>query len=316
MLIITRLLAPLLADASAETAASDVQVTWNLVSDIQQLFAFHFMQNAFLAGTLIAFIAGIMGYFMVLRGQSFAGHTLANVGFAGAAGAVLVGWPPVTGLLLFGIGTALGIDALAGKRSKTQWEQAVAIGTLQTFALGLGLFFVQLSSSYAASIYALLFGAVLGISDRDVMVVAGTTVVTLMGLLAIARPLLFASIDPDVAEARGVPVRWLNRIFLVLLAFAVAQAVQVVGVLLIFALLVTPAAIAEQFTARPGVAVGLSILLAIGLTWMGLAVAYFTPYPVGFWLTSFAFVTYALIRLLRLGYAALQIRDRRGAIAP
>jgi zinc/manganese transport system permease protein len=301
---------------AAEIAADDVQVTWNLVADVRQLLTFHFMQNAFLAGTLIALIAGAVGYFMVLRGQAFAGHTLANVGFAGAAGAVLIGWAPVTGLLLFGIGTALGIDALAGQRTKTQWAE-VAIGTIQTFALGLGLLFMQLSSSYAASIYALLFGAVLGISDRDVLLVACTTAVTLVGLLTIARPLLFASIDPDVAEARGVPVRWLNRIFLVLLAFAVAQAVQVVGVLLIFALLVTPAAIAERLTARPIVAVGISIVLAIGFTWMGLAVAYFTPYPVGFWITSFAFATYALIRLLRLGLSALQrLRRRRGAIAP
>jgi zinc/manganese transport system permease protein len=310
MLTITKMLAvPIVG-----TSAGEVQVTWNLVTDVQQLLAFHFMQNAFLAGTLIALVAGAIGYFMVLRGQAFAGHTLANVGFAGAAGAVFVGWPPAAGLLLFGLGAALGIDGLGGQRRKTQWGQEVAIGTIQTFALGLGLFFVQLSSSYAASIYALLFGAVLGISDRDVLFVAFTTVITLVGLLAIARPLLFASIDPNVAEARGVPVRWLNRAFLVLLAFAVAQAVQVVGILLIFALLVTPAAIAERLTAQPVVAVGVSILLAIGLTWAGLAVAYFTPYPVGFWITSFAFATYVLIRLLQLGHAGL--RRRRGAIAP
>jgi len=286
--------------AQAETG--DVSLSWNLIANLQQLFAFHFMQNAFLAGTLIAIAAGAVGYFMVLRGQSFAGHTLANVGFAGASGAALLGGSPVGGLLLFGIAAAIGIDWLSGQKmqdAQIPGGQDVAIGTIQTFALGLGLLFAQLSASYGAGIYALLFGAVLGISDRDVAVIAVTAGVTLVGLAAIARPLLFASIDADVAEARGVPVRFLNRLFLILLAFAVAEAVQVVGVLLIFALLVTPAAIAEQVTARPIWAVGLSVGLAIGFTWAGLSVAYFTPYPVGFFITSFAFVTYAVVRLLR-----------------
>ena len=174
------------------------------------------------------------------------------------------------------------------------------IGTIQTFALSLGLLFVHLSSSSnAAGVYAILFGAVLGISDRDVIVIALTTVVTLVGLMAIARPLLFASIDPDVALARGVPVLLLDNAFLVLLAFAVAQAVQVVGVLLIFALLVTPAAIAQQITAHPMVAVGLSVFLALLFTWIGLAIAYFTPYPVGFFISSLAFGAYALVRFFK-----------------
>ena len=284
----------------ASTSAFDVQPSWNLVTDVQQLFAYHFMQTAFLAGTMIALIAGAVGYFMVLRGQSFAGHTLANVGFAGAGGAVLVGWPPVVGLLVFCIGAAVGIGVMGGKQFQTQSGQGVAIGTVQTFALGLGLLFTHLSpSSNAEGIYAILFGAVLGISDRDVYIIALTTVVTLTGLVAIARPLLFASIDPDVAEARGVPVRLLSSVFLILLAFAVAQAVQVVGVLLIFALLVTPAAITQQITANPAAAVGLSILLALLFTWTGLAIAYFTPYPVGFFITSLAFGTYALVRLIK-----------------
>ena len=284
----------------ASTSAFDVQPSWNLVTDVQQLFAYHFMQTAFLAGTLIALIAGTVGYFMVLRGQSFAGHTLANVGFAGAGGAVLLGWSPVAGLLVFCLGAAVGIGVLGGRQSRTQSGQGVAIGTIQTFTLGLGILFTHLSpSSNAEGIYAILFGAVLGISNRDVYVIALTTVVTLAGLVVIARPLLFASIDPAVAEARGVPVRLLDNIFLILLAFAVAQAVQVVGVLLIFALLVTPAAIAQQITANPAIAVGLSILLALLFTWTGLAIAYFTPYPVGFFITSLAFGMYALVRLIK-----------------
>ena len=281
--------------------SADVKFSWNLAVDIRQLFAYHFMQTAFLAGTLIALIAGVVGYFMVLRGQSFAGHTLANVGFAGAAGAVLLGWSPIVGLLVFCIGAAVGIGMLGGRNSQTQWGQGVAIGTIQTGVLSLGLLFVHLSSSSnAAGIYAILFGAVLGISDRDVSIIALTTVVTLAGLMAIARPLFFASIDPDVAQARGVPVLLLDNAFLILLAFAVAQSVQVVGVLLIFALLVTPAAIAQEVTAHPVFAVSLSVFLALLFTWTGLAVAYFTPYPVGFFITSLAFGTYALVRLFKL----------------
>lgn len=292
--------------------AVDVQLTLNLIANLQQLFAFHFMQNAFLAGTLIAAVAGAVGYFMVLRGQSFAGHTLANIGFAGAAGASLMGLSPVVGLLCFEILAALGIDWLGGEQTKPQWGQDVAIGTVQTFALGLGLFFVQLSTAHTAGIYALLFGAVLGISDRDVSVIAVTALVTLAGLMGIARPLLFASIDPEVAAARGIPTRLLNRVFLLLLAFAVSQAVQVVGVLLIFALLVTPAAIAQRITARPPIAIGLSIAFAIAFTWAGLAVGYFTPYPVGFFITSFAFGTYIFVRLCG---AVRTLSRRRRSIA-
>lgn len=282
---------------------SDVQLSWNLVSDFQQLFAYHFMQNAFLAGMLIAFIAGSVGYFMVLRSQSFAGHTMAHVGFAGAAGALLFGGSPIVGLLVSCIGAALGIGILGGRRSQTSWNHGIATGTIQTFSMGLGILFLQLSHSYTENVYAILFGAVLGISDIDVHLIVLTTVMTLAGLMVIARPLLFASIDPDVADARGVPVQFLDYAFLVLLAFAVAQSVQVVGVLLIFGLLVTPAAIAQQVTARPGIAVGLSIFLALFFTWAGLAVAYFTPYPVGFFITGLAFGTYILVRLFQVGQA-------------
>jgi zinc/manganese transport system permease protein len=295
--------------AIASLLATEAQPTWNLAADLQQLLTYPFMQNAFLAGTLIATIAGAVGYFMVLRGQSFAGHTLANVGFAGAAGATLIGGSPIVGLLVFCIGAAIGIDWLGGQRSIAQGRQDVAIGTVQTFALGLGLLFAQLSSSSnAAGLYSILFGAVLGISRQDVMLIALTTLITLAGLIAIARPLLFASVDPEVAEAHGVPVQWLSKAFLMLLAVAVAQSVQVVGVLLIFALLVTPAAIAQQLTARPAIATLLSILLALLFTWAGLAVAYFVPYPVGFFITSFAFGTYALVRLLRSIAAGLTQR--------
>jgi zinc/manganese transport system permease protein len=275
--------------------ADAVQLSWDLIADLQQLFAYHFMQNAFLAGTLVALAAGAVGYFMVLRSQSFAGHTLAQVGFPGALGAVLLGYSPVPGLIGFGLGAALLIGALSAREVK---GQDVPIGMVLAFSLGLGLLFIRLSHyNNTTGVYSLLFGSVVGVSDRDIGPIALTTLVTLATLVVIARPLLFASIDPEVAAARGVPVRLLSLLFLVLLAFAVAEAVKIVGVLLIFALLVTPAAIAQQLTARPALAVGLSITLALLFTWSGLAVGYFTPYPIGFFITSFAFGTYALVRL-------------------
>ena len=280
--------------------AGDVQPTLDLARDFHELFANHFMINAFLAGTLMAIVAGAVGWFMVLRGQSFAGHTLAEVGFAGATGAAFVGLPSVVGLIAVGVAAALGIGALTEAQRGAARAQAATIGTIQIFGLGLGLLFLRLaSSSYGAGIYAVLFGTILGVNDRDVWVIAVTAGMTLVTLVGVARPLFFASVQPTLAAARGVPVRGLSALFFVLLAFAVAQAVQVVGVLLIFALLVTPGAIAQQLTNRPARGVALAVVLALLFIWAALGVAYFTPYPVGFLLTSFAFGAYVLVRLAR-----------------
>ena len=278
-------------------SGAQVQLSWNPLLDLQQLFAFHFMQNAFLAGTLIALVASAAGYFMVLRGQSFAGHTLANVGFAGAAGAAVLGIAPAVGLLVFCVAAAVVIGPLAGREATSDRGAAVATATVHSFFLGLGFLFERLYAHYAGGIYALLFGAVLGISDADVRIVAATAIVTLTALLFLGRPLLFASIDPAVAASRGVPVRLVFALFLVTLALAVAEAVQVVGILLIFSLLVTPAAIARRVSTRTGVGVALAMLLALLFTWAGLATAYLTPHPVGFFISGFAFVSYALVRL-------------------
>jgi zinc/manganese transport system permease protein len=276
--------------------ADTLAPSWDLVADIQILLHYHFMQNAYLAGTLVALTAGIMGYFMVLRSQSFAGHSLANVGFAGATGAVLFGIPPVVGLFLAGVLAAVGIQALNLAAGHSR-QSDIAVGAIFTASLALGFLFIFLATAeYAANVYNVLFGNVLGISDADVGIIAWSTLVLVGAFLFVARPLFFASIDPDVAAARGVPVRALALGFLVLLALAVAVAVQVVGVLLIFALLVTPAAIAQDITTRPAVAAAVSVALALIFTWAGLAVGYFTPYPVGFFITTFAFGTYTLVR--------------------
>lgn len=276
--------------------ANTFSPSWDLVADVQIVLHFHFMQNAYLAGTLVAITAGIMGYFMVLRSQSFAGHSLANVGFAGATGAVLFGIPSVVGLFVAGLCAAIGMQALT-LATRQGRQNDIAVGAVFSASLALGFLFIHLATAeYAANVYTILFGNILGINDTDVGIILWSTLVLLVILLIIARPLCFASLDPDVAAAQRVPVHGLAFIYLILLALVVAIAVQVVGVLLIFALLVTPAAIASSLTTRPGVAVALAIGLALSFTWLGLAVGYFTPYPVGFFITTFAFGTYVLVR--------------------
>ena len=273
--------------------------SWDLYADLQLLLHFHFMQNAFAAGTLVAIVAGAAGYFVVLRGQSFAAHMLSQVGFPGAAAGVLVHLSPVIGLIMFCVAAALGVgwagrDLEAGNRA-----ESAAVGSVLAFSLGLGLLFFRLSAGSAPGIYGFLFGTILGISDGDVLLTLIVTVASLGLLLGMARPLLFASVDPDVAEARGVRVRLLAVAFLVLLALGVAVTVQIVGTLLIFALLVAPGAAALQLTARPARGVALSVTISLAATWFGLALAYFTNLPAGFFITSVAFGVFVLIRALR-----------------
>ncbi|GHO72489.1 hypothetical protein KSD_02600 [Ktedonobacter sp. SOSP1-85] len=276
--------------------ASSPTFSWDLLADVQEIFRYAFMRNAFLAGTLVAIVAGIVGYFVVLRGLSFAGHSLSHIGFAGATAAILVGVSSLYGLLAFTIGSGMVMGGL-GKRLQ---GRDVVTGIVLAWMLGLGVLFLSLYKGYATEAYAVLFGQVLGISQHDVVITSITTVVTLLALLAIYRPLLFASLDEEIAEARGVPTQMLSLLFMVVLALAVTAATQVVGVLMIFALLVTPAAIAERLTSRPPITILCSAALSVLFTWLGLLVAFYLPYPVSFFITTFAFLTYLLVRLLPL----------------
>jgi len=302
---LTRLPLGVLAGARLPWGAADAEppvFTWNLLDDWREIFQWGLMRNAFAAGTIVALVAGIVGYFVMLRGLSFAGHALSHIGFAGAAGAVVIGLDPVAGLLAFTLASALGMGAL-GKRIH---GRDVAIGIVLAWTLGLGVLFLSLYKGYATEAYALPFGEILGISARDVVVTLVAGAITLAALAALYRPLLFASLDEEVAEARGVPVRFLSVAFLALLALAVSEAVQVVG-----ALLVTPAAIAQQLTSRPPRALLISALLALAFTWGGLTVAFYSPYPVSFFITSLAFGAYLAVRLLALARSALSSRRRR-----
>jgi zinc/manganese transport system permease protein len=262
---------------------------------VVHVFEYAFMRNAFLAGTVVAIVAGVVGYFVVLRGLAFAGHALSHVGFAGATGAVVLHLPAVAGLLVFSCGGAAVMGAF-GERVR---GRDVAIGIVLAWSLGLGVLFLSLYTGYATEAYALLFGEILGISPVNMVVTVGAAVPALAAIAVLYRPLMFASVDEDAARARGVPVRAVGIAFMLVVAVAVATAAQVVGILLVFALLVAPAAVAERLTARPPLAIALSVLFALAFTWGGLLLAASFPYPVSFFITTLAFAAYLAVRVPR-----------------
>lgn len=288
-------------------------LSWNLLNDVQQLLSFHFMLNALRAGTVVAVVAGAVGYFMVLRRQSFVGHTLSVAGFPGAAAAVYFGVATSFGYFGFCIGGALLIAALPGSGRADSGlggygEESAVIGTVQGVALATGFLFVSLYKGFSTGLTSLLFGSIIGVTDDQVVALLIAGLLCLVVLIAVGRPLLFASVDPEVARANGVPVRLLSAVFLVVLGIAAAGTSQVTGSLLVFALLVAPAATASRLTSRPGLGVALSIVIDVLVVWVGEGVAFFSPYPIGFWVTSLAFVLF----LLATGYrAALDARGRR-----
>lgn len=268
--------------------------SWNLVADVQNMLSFAFMRNAFVAGTASALVAGLIGYFVVLRASSFAAHAISHIGFAGAAGAVLIGINPVLGVGALSLAASVSMGLL-GRRLR---GRDVVIGLVMAASLGLGYLFISLYAGNATDAYAVLFGQIFGITAGAVRITLLTSAVVLALLAAIFRPLLFASLDEEVAEARGIRVGAVGLGFMMLLALAVSEAVQVSGVLLIFALLVAPGAIAGRVFRRPAAALALSAALAILITWASLALAFYTPYPVSFYVTTLAFVLYLAVRAI------------------
>jgi zinc/manganese transport system permease protein len=298
------------------TMAGADGLSWNLGADVRQLFAEHFMVNALRAGTIVAVVAGALGWYMVLRRQSFAGHTLALVSFPGAAGAILLGISASVGY--FGAAIAAAAVIAVVPRSPTGQaysQESAVIGTVQAFALACGVLFVSLYGGFLNSLTGLLFGTFLGISDTQVLTLLVAAVVALVVLAVIARPLLFATVDPDVARARGVPVRGLSIVFLILLGCAAAEVSQITGALLVFALLVMPAAAAQQLTARPALSFVLTIGFGLVAVWLGLAAAYFSVYPVGFYVTSFGFGIYVLAAAWKATTTRISRSAQRQALA-
>ncbi len=243
-----------------------------------------FMQNALLGGSLVAVAAGLLGYFVITRQNAFAAHALAHIGFPGATGAILVGAPVTLGLAVFCVGGGLLIGLL-GRRVA---DREVATGTILALATAVGVLFASLASANASATTTVLFGNLLAISTGQLVVFGAFTGVVVLTLAVVARPLVFASVDPAVAEARGVPVRALGIAFVVLLALTITMAVQVVGTLLLFALVVTPAAAALRLSARPGTVAGLSVVFAVLSVWLGLVLSAMVDLPPSFFVVAIA----------------------------
>ena len=258
------------------------------------LLGYDFVQNALLAGAIIAVVAGVAGRFVVLRNLSFAVHGIAELGFTGTAASALAGADPLLGLLAGSVLAALGIGTL-GVRLR---DRDVAIGSILAFGLGLGVLFLTLNTRFASVAFSILFGSITGVSRPDVLLLLGLGALTLAVLAAIDRPLTFASVDPEVAEARGVPVRALSVVFLLVLAVAVAETIQVVGVLLVLTLLITPAASAARLTAHPALLTWLAVAIALACTLGGILLSLLTPYPTSFFVAALSFAVYVASRLL------------------
>jgi zinc/manganese transport system permease protein len=256
-----------------------------------QILQSPFMVHALIGGSLVAVAAGLLGYFVITRQNAFAAHALAHIGFPGATGAILIGAPVTLGLAVFCIGGGLLIG-LFGRRVA---DREMATGTILALATALGVLFASLASANASTTTSVLFGNLLAISQDQLVVYGAFTLAVVLTLAVLARPLVFASVDPAVAEARGVPVRALGLAFVVLLALTITMAVQVVGTLLLFALVVTPAATALRITARPVRVAVISVALALGAVWGGLVLAAMVDLPPSFFIVSLAVTAWVVV---------------------
>jgi zinc/manganese transport system permease protein len=263
------------------------------------------MANTWIAASIVAMIAGMTGYFAVLRGQTFAAHAIPNGAFAGAAGASLLGINVIVGLAVVAVASALGIGALSsGARGRKARHDVVTALTL-VLMLGLGALFVSISTEYAQETYALLFGEVFGVSSAEVVPIAALGIAAAVAIGVAFRPLMLTSALPEVADARGVSSRKIELYFLLVVAITTSMTVPVVGALLMFSLMIGPAAAARSVTARPGVALALSVAIALVVTWLSIALSYRTNWPLGFFVGTGGAVFYLI------GLAARLLSARR-----
>lgn len=269
----------------------------DLITDLRELTQFQFMVNALAAGTIVAVLAAVVGWYVVLRRQTFTSHTLSVMAFPGAAGASFAGLPIALGYYVACMLAALAIGRGGTSPRGGRGGETATIGTVQTVGLAAGFLFLSLNQAVLSEPQSLLFGTFLGITHTQVLVLLGVAVVAVALLAVIARPLLFATVDRDVAQASGVPVAVIDGAFLLILALAIAATSQVTGALLVFALLVAPPACAQVLTSAPLAGLALSIGFGLAIVWLGLGIAYFSIYPVGFYVTSLAFGLYVALRM-------------------
>ncbi len=264
-----------------------------MVHIVTEIFSYDFMRNAFMAGTIAAILAGIVGYFVVIRHLAFAGHALGHIGFAGATGAVLIGMMPILGQLCLTVLAAAGMGLFGERINKSD----IAIGVMLAFSLGLGTLFLHFYTAYAGQATAILFGDLLGVSQQAIKLIIILTVLSIIALSIIARPLLFTSLEPELAEAKGISLPLIAVFNLIIIAVAVTIASQVVGVLLVFTLLIGPAAIAQQWTREFWSGLILSTIIAIITVWLGIILAWLTDWPISFWISAIIFAAYILSQI-------------------
>jgi zinc/manganese transport system permease protein len=252
------------------------------------------MMNTWITASIVAVIAGMTGFFAVLRGQTFASHAIPNGAFAGAAGASLIGINVIWGLLVFAVGGALAIGALGGEGRARKSRNDVVTALALVLMLGLGALFVSMGSQYAEETYADLFGEVFGISQGEVLPIAGLGIVAAAAIAVAFRPLMLTSALPEVAEARGLSTRRVDLYFLIVMALATSMTVPVVGALLMFSLMIGPAAAARSVTARPGAALTLSVAIALATVWLSIALSYRTNWPLGFFVGTIGAAFYLI----------------------
>jgi zinc/manganese transport system permease protein len=265
-----------------------------------------FMIDAWVVATIVAVIAGGIGFFVVLRGSAFPAHAIPNGAFAGAAGASLLGVNTLAGLGVFAVLVALGIGAL-GRRGRHDVVTALALVVM----LALGALFLSQTTQYEPEIFSLLFGEVLGVASNEILPVAVLGVVCIAAVVVLYRPLILSSVVPDIGEAKGVHSGRMELAFLLVLALATAMTVPVVGALLIFSLMIGPPAAARSFTDRPLIAIVLSIGIALCIVWAAIAISFVTNWPIGFFVGTLSALCYAVGR----GWAAWR-RSRVSQFAP
>ena len=251
-----------------------------------------FMTNAWIVATIVAVVAGVVGFFVVLRGSAFPAHAIPNGAFAGAAAASLWGFNELVGLGACALLAAVGIGTL-GRRGRHDVATALAL----VMMLALGALFLSRSGEYEPQLYSLLFGEVLGVNTEELLPVAVLGAVSIAGIVWLYRPLVLSSIVPDVSEARGIRTYHMEMAFLIVLALATTMTVPVVGALLIFSLMIGPPAAARSFTNRAGPAMVLSVVIALATVWVAIALSYETNWPIGFFVGSMAALCYGTGRV-------------------
>jgi len=251
-----------------------------------------FMINTWLVATIVAPVAGVVGFFVVLRGSAFPAHAIPKGAFAGAAGAALLGVSTLLGLAVFSLLGALGIGAL-GRKGRHDVVTALAL----VMMLALGAAFLSRTTEYEPEIYSLLFGEVLGVSTTELLPVLGLGIACIAGIIVLYRPLMLSSVVPEVAEAKGVRGHRIEICFLIVVALTTAMTVPVVGALLIFSLMIGPPAAARSLTSRPGLAIVLSIVIALATVWVAIAASYLYNWPIGFFVGALSAVAYGAGRV-------------------